>query len=216
MRQKRSDRICETCGKNFLVHPCRVRRGGGRFCSVACTIRRTRKKSISRTCETCGKQFLVYPCHLRGGKGGRFCSVACRPAPRRGRTMLGRVCQECGKAFQIRKGNGGPGKYCSISCAAIARGRKRRGPNHPFWKGGISERPFAIRKFIRDIIIERGRCERCGDTVCLHGHHKKSYKDFPALRYNLKNIEVLCVNCHAKEHPDLRNFILSNEKELRL
>jgi hypothetical protein len=29
-------RICEICGAAFLVHPCRIRKGKGRFCSVPC------------------------------------------------------------------------------------------------------------------------------------------------------------------------------------
>lgn len=65
------------------------------------------------------------------------------------------------------------------------------------------------RKF-RELVITRseGMCSKCHkvfpDTSQLEVHHKKYLKndDFnkPELAYNLDNVEVICHECHNKEH----------------
>jgi 5-methylcytosine-specific restriction endonuclease McrA len=123
--------------------------------------------------------------------------------------MIDCVCKECNKHFQIRKGRGGTGEYCSIHCLATARGRSMRGPNHHKWNNGSSERTYASRKTIYQMVAERGKCEECGSTEFLQGHHIKSHSSEPTLRADPKNIQVLCKFCHANKHPKLSKFILA-------
>lgn len=87
-----------------------------------------------------------------------------------------------------------------------------RGENHPKWNGGSSERTHATRVVIRKIVKLRGKCERCGSTENLQGHHKEPYSRVADRRADPENVEVLCVNCHALEHPELVNFILKRNK----
>jgi hypothetical protein len=56
-------------------------------------------------------------------------------------------------------------------------------------------------------VKETGCCERCNSTENLHGHHMKPVSTHPHLAANPWNIKVLCGNCHALEHPELRNAL---------
>lgn len=71
------EKICESCGKGFLVPP--NRKGSARFCSVRC--RKVagwsdEKTTVIRTCPTCGKEFKTKEAWIRKG-GGVFCSREC-------------------------------------------------------------------------------------------------------------------------------------------
>ena len=87
--------------------------------------------------------------------------------------------------------------------------KKMAGPNHPKWNGGSSERTYKSRRVIADVIKERGKCEECGVTNDLQGHHIKSHSQHPVERTNPNNIQVLCRICHSTKHPKLAQFILS-------
>lgn len=63
------NRICQKCGKGFQCYPSLVKKGGGKFCSVQCTI----KGKITIRCKHCKRAFQVYP----SGDTARFCSSQC-------------------------------------------------------------------------------------------------------------------------------------------
>ena len=49
-------------------------------------------------------------------------------------------------------------------------------------------------------------CQRCGSTKGkMHGHHVKQRSKHPDLATDLDNIITLCVDCHIKEHPWMKN-----------
>lgn len=59
----------------------------------------------------------------------------------------------------------------------------------------------------RGIVFKRDgyTCQNCGIAGGqLHAHHIKAWADFPDHRYTLTNGETLCIECHAKKHPDLK------------
>ena len=78
------------------------------------------------------------------------------------------------------------------------------GPNHPCWKGGVS--PLRTRiwqsreyKQWRKAVFERDDytcldCSTRGGT--LNAHHKKSFAEYPELRFKVDNGQTLCVPCH--------------------
>jgi hypothetical protein len=51
------------------------------------------------------------------------------------------------------------------------------------------------------------RCVDCGAKGKLQAHHKRSWAEYPALRFDLDNGETLCVDCHAGRHPGKENLI---------
>jgi 5-methylcytosine-specific restriction endonuclease McrA len=159
------------------------------------------------TCPACQKEFQIFKCHYRGVTNSCSRKCAAKIKPRKPRTFFTRICKACKKQFQIRKGYGGTGDYCSSKCRSLLATPK--GENHPLWKGGTSKRKYSSRKAIKDVIKERGKCEECGVKTNLQGHHIKSHSSHPPGRSDPKNIQVLCKTCHAKKHPRLSKFILS-------
>lgn len=160
------------------------------------------RKSVTRECGVCGCTFRIFPAWLRNGAGGFFCNRKCSAigSRKKEKVLLHRICEECRKAFYIRKGQG-PGIFCSAKCRAVSCGRKRRGEKHPFWRGGVARRSHASRMAIATAIRFAGCCERCGSTKNLHGHHIKHYSKCAEGRADRSNIKVLCAECHAREHP---------------
>lgn len=90
---------------------------------------------------------------------------------------------------------------------SIDRGLKMRGMGHPKWKGGISCRPHFTRALIRKKIREIGKCEFCGKKTDLQGHHLNGYAN------DKDTLQILCIECHSKQHPELENFILSHGRK---
>lgn len=75
-------------------------------------------------------------------------------------------------------------------------------------------RRLLLRKFVDDLKKE-SKCVRCGENhpACLEFHHKTGFKKLAnvgdignlgwgikKLKEELKKCEVLCSNCHKKEH----------------
>lgn len=60
---------------------------------------------------------------------------------------------------------------------------------YKFWRLNI------LRKF-------NFTCKRCGKYgKKLHIHHIKSWENYPELRFEESNVEILCLRCHLLEHP---------------
>lgn len=83
------------------------------------------------------------------------------------------------------------------------------GPNNPNWKGVGTDRDWKsarYKRFIRAVWqAAKGLCESCG-VQCAKGrktnvHHKKSWDEFPSLRYDTGNGQLLCARCHRNLHP---------------
>lgn len=165
----------------------------------------SKRGSTLLTCAACGKEFLRPNAHIRNSTHAcsRKCSAAIKP--RKPAQFTEHICRGCGKLFRRRLGFGGTKEFCSMGCARPIVAPK--GENHPRWKGGVSERPHSVRKIVEHRIREIGQCERCGSQEALHGHHKRSYSESPELRCDPSNIEVLCSQCHADEHPEWANMI---------
>ena len=48
-------------------------------------------------------------------------------------------------------------------------------------------------------------CQECGNKNRLIVHHKKDYKEYPKLKFNIDNGITLCRKCHPLYHPELNN-----------
>lgn len=138
------------------------------------------------------------------------CSLKCANILRQKRPLnnIEKTCEECGKPFFVKPSRAETGRFCSIRCVRTSVGRSMRGENHPFWKGGKSKNRGQVRTAIRRRIKETEKCERCGSTDDLQGHHKHRVSSRPDLARDSDNIEILCASCHAAEHPEISGFIL--------
>lgn len=222
-----TERICCQCGKKFITFAFRIKHGRGKFCSKICH-NQSRGSLTFCHCKHCGKQFKTKPHYLKRG-GGKFCSVRCHFAWREindkwcGEThpswrggLAQRICEVCGQGFEIARCEvkKGRGKFCSQKCYGKWRGAVLKGENSPSWRGGIShERVKAWRsdkyKLWRKTVFERDhfQCVICGEVGGnLNAHHIKSFKHFPALRYNIGNGITMCRDCHYSVRKDLPLF----------
>ncbi len=77
---------CQYCGRDFLVHPSRVKHGRGKSCSPKCQYAAIKARSgpnISLACIGCGVSFKRYNSQIIGRTGGgKYCSRGCRDANR--------------------------------------------------------------------------------------------------------------------------------------
>lgn len=89
------------------------------------------------------------------------------------------------------------------------RKRAARGPAcHSYKDGKVAERrgerfSTEYKHWRYDVFVrDNFTCMRCGDDQGgnLEAHHKKSFADYPELRYVVENGETLCKDCHDKEH----------------
>lgn len=166
---------------------------------------------MTLVCPACDNQFTIYRCHIRGETSccSRICSEKIKNRKRK--TMITFQCNYCNKLVQKRKGKEGQSAFCSIKCMANDRGHKMKGPGHPNWKGGKSERSWESRKVIREKMKLCKNCEECGSSRSLQGHHVKEYSKYEDYRGDPGNIKILCVECHSRYHPGLETFILSKQ-----
>lgn len=84
---------------------------------------------------------------------------------------------------------------------------KRRGENHPFWRGGVTPINQKIRtsleyKLWRKTIFERDNYQ-CIWGGKVHGNnlnadHIKPFSLYPELRFSIDNGRTLCAECHKK------------------
>lgn len=165
--------------------------------------------STELICGSCGKAFTRPNAHLRAKTLSCSRECAAKARPKKEKVLLNKTCKVCSRDFQIRKGRGGTGEYCSIKCLSVWRGKKLSKENHHNWKGGVSSRTFASRKAIRQKIALSGKCEVCGASDNLQGHHIEPYSNSPEKRDCLENIMCVCVKCHADLHPEFKGMILS-------
>jgi 5-methylcytosine-specific restriction endonuclease McrA len=97
-----------------------------------------------------------------------------------------------------------------------------KGETHWNWQGGISiindNRDSQAYKNWRQSVYQRDgyKCVQCGSKDKLNAHHIKSWKDYPALRYDIDNGITLCEKCHIKLHQQIgyTNFDESGQKDI--
>lgn len=165
---------------------------------------------VLKACMKCQKEF-----YARVDKPGLFCSKSCAGMCKIQKTnKIKKICLICLTEFIVKGYRKDTAKYCSSDCR---RKNMPSGKRHVDWKGGISERPYKVRKKIKKLIALKNFCNECGKKEVLQGHHIKPYSEFPELGCDDENIVVLCCYCHALKHPDIKDFILkgvNNEREM--
>lgn len=85
---------------------------------------------------------------------------------------------------------------------------RRRGKDHPCWRGGITTENTKIRTSLeyiawREDVIRRDHntcvfCGYYGDK--LNADHIKPFSKYPELRFEVNNGRTLCEDCHIEYH----------------
>jgi hypothetical protein len=74
----------------------------------------------------------------------------------------------------------------------------------------VSRNHPLVRKWKKAVLERDGyKCVKCGEVEGLHVHHISEWSIDPVNRVNEENGITLCNECHAKEHEDIKNLILS-------
>ena len=143
------------------------------------------KRNPNTNCKICKKAIYKRPIEINRNKGNVFCSQNCYGISCRKEVP----CVICGKPMLAGKNK----KTCSRSCSNINRVGINYKQNRPHDKV-VYQQGLKIR-----LLLIRGKnCERCGynKTEILQVHHK----DRDRKNNELKNLELICPNCHAEEH----------------
>lgn len=86
-----------------------------------------------------------------------------------------------------------------------------QGKNNPNWKNGSGQHrdryALEYKEWRRKVLIKDDyTCQKCGENKFdLLVHHIKSFNDYPELRFEIDNGQVLCRACHCKVHNPRRN-----------
>lgn len=160
---------------------------------------------MKKHCAYCSKEFFLKP---KKNRPGKFCSQECQRKGRNFKTapLVKGSCSNCKKEFTQPQWWKSPAKFCSIQCMSIVRGMNMRGEKHPFWKGGDVR--TGIERLRKKLLNEIKNCQRCGSSEKLQIHHKISVSSRPDLANDPENVEVICVSCHAIEHPEYEGMLL--------
>ena len=143
------------------------------------------KRRPNVKCFVCGKLVYRRPSQIQKNRGQIFCSMSCYGLSCRKESP----CTVCGKPILARANK----KTCSRSCANIHRTGISYKINQP--KSKVKSQQ-AIK--IRVLKLRGKNCERChyNQYEILQIHHKNRNKN----DNNLDNLELICPNCHFKEH----------------
>jgi len=146
---------------------------------------KTCKRKPNTFCFICKKQIYKRPSQIKSNNGLVFCSPSCYGTSCRKEIS----CVNCKKLIP----SGLNKKTCSRSCANI----HRAGIKYKIGKPNDKANLFKVLKL--KITKEKGqKCERCNYNKyeILQIHHK----DRNRINNDLKNLEIICPNCHCEEH----------------
>lgn len=186
-------RNCQFCNKEFYANQCDIKRGGGKFCSLKCSLSgkhnpRWNGGQAKGICEICNTEFSTRQCNLRSGRA-RFCSRQCQNQWR-------------SDTFKRNKHPNWQGGLTPIHLSI------RHSKKYADWRQTI---------FIRDNFT----CKECGNKQSgnLNAHHKKPFsillkeaQEYLPLMdiyeavmtytpiWDLDNGITLCKDCHEKKH----------------
>ena len=171
---------CLQCGKLIYVKPHAI--GRTKFCSQKCKglFERT---EITANCAICGNLFKHI---VSRAKSAKYCSRICYYKSMKNKGTIEIECQQCNSKFLTSPSKAKKRKFCSQECSQNNKLKE--------W----NENVYHVRKYmkIRGMIK---KCNRCGydkEEKILGIHHK----DRNTKNNTLKNLEVLCPNCHSIEH----------------
>lgn len=143
------------------------------------------KRHPNIKCVICGVEIYRRPLEIRENNGRVFCSSACYGiACRKEKPCI--ICQKPILAGLHRK-------TCSRGCANKHRTGIRYKMSSPHDKVKSQQ---ALK--VRMLKYRGGKCERCGyeKYEILQVHHK----DRNTNNNDIKNLELICPNCHCEEH----------------
>lgn len=181
---------CSTCGRQFEKPHCRVWERN--YCSRRCFNLSKRQADRERVVALylAGETTGTIPA-IVGTTRSTVARILAKELP--DETLRKRITENHMKAVRASVASGYHGP---------------RGPEHPWWKGGITDpkkraRTCAEYDAWRKGVFERDNytCQKCGlRGGRLNAHHIKPVWQYPDLELGESNGVTLCLECHRQEH----------------
>lgn len=143
------------------------------------------KRNPNINCFICGNAIYKRPAEIEKNEGRVFCSQACYGISCRKE----KNCVVCGKSILAGLNK----KTCSRICA----NKNRKGIKYGTKR--VKDKVSSYKSLKLRLLNERDKkCERCGygEFQILQIHHKDRNRN----NNDLDNLELICPNCHTKEH----------------
>lgn len=159
-----------------------------------------KRLGFKKNCKICNKEFVA-----KKNSGRIYCSKQCFCKNRTLSNTTLIKCSFCGKEKLKTNSKIANGKhkiyFCSRKCKdtgqRIENGIKGIWPSHYSEHNNFQE----TKRFAQ----KDGKCEDCGlcklYLICIH------HKDGDRTNNNKENLEILCYNCHAKRHMELKDGV---------
>jgi len=188
---------CQECGESFEVKPANKEKS--KFCSAECKYKSFEVDRVDKVCEQCGDNYKVLPSQSDRSK---FCSKECQLESTWETVSNTEIvqCSFCDEEFEAPVSF--EQVYCSVDCNAkdmrfLPESERdiRKTREYRQWKKQV-----------------RGRdevCQDCGNSKNLHAHHNTDVSQEESSAFDVDNGVLLCVDCHAKRHPDISEFVKS-------
>lgn len=195
--------ICAYCQKTFTTFPSRIKRGGGKYCSVECH-NAAQTLKVKCNCNVCGKEIVVKRLRYVSNISGNYCSLECFRVYQK-QNYLTLECLNCKNIFFSKPSKV---KYKRNFCSRKCHREYSRGENSLLYMGGgIRYRGVNWRKQ-RDAAHKRdgGVCQYCHHLPRKGSrlnavHHIKPFRTFNGdyiAANDLSNLITLCHTCHRK------------------
>lgn len=202
-RKPKPECICAYCNKTFTTFPCRIKRGGGKYCSVECH-NAAQTLKVKCNCDVCGKEIIVKRMRYITNTTGNYCSLECFRTYQKNR-YLTFECLNCKNEFSVKASRP---RYDRHFCCRQCHRDYARGENSLLYSGGTSQyRGINWRKQRNDAYDrDGGVCQYCHHSPRkgqrLNAvHHIRPYKEFNGdyvAANDLSNLITLCHQCHPR------------------
>ena len=157
------------------------------------------KRNSNTTCAVCSKAIYKRPRQIQQNKTGVYCGAKCYGIACRKEIP----CVICAKSILAGENK----KTCSRTCANKHRAGIQYKLNRP------KDKVTYTRGLKLRLLKERGHnCERCnyGKYEILQVHHKDRNRS----HNELKNLELICPNCHYEEHLLEKSWLRGSKMKL--
>lgn len=193
---------CKECGVELLKEKIWKR---AIYCSQKCFGLSIRTKVLIK-CPKCKKEFLVKPARVKRTIREIHCSWVCA-----WNNQTKKLCKICGKEILVYPCLIERKKFCSKECSYLGL---------PNYKGGSTKKLKALRatkeyKQLRAFALQRDSytCVLCGAKEGLIMDHIKSFAEYPELRFDHKNVRIICKECNLETDTYKRLWVGNKQYE---
>jgi len=146
-------------------------------------ISETKKEGAYFNCIVCGEKFWRKPYEIKNGNN-KFCLKNCYFIWQKGRKRS--------LKFRIACSKGQNNRHKDENLITPQNKRVRNSVKYKLWREAIFERDDWTCKNCK-------KRSKAGSYLRIEAHHKKPFKTYPKMRFDVENGITLCKQCHDLE-----------------